>query len=81
MLGHMKIQAQSASYNVGYKTKIKMYEEIAKNPEKILALVENLCQMDEERGTVMEETGFTFRETLDAVSFLHNLLIGIELMN
>ena len=76
----MKTQAQSASYNVGYKSKIKMYEEIAKNPDKILALAENLCLTDEERGIAMEETGFTFRETLDAVSFLHALLIGIELM-
>lgn len=66
----MKTQAQSAAYNVGCKMKIKMYEDIAKYPNQILALVEDLCDADEERDAVKQKPGLTLRETLDAVSWI-----------
>jgi hypothetical protein len=78
MLEHMKTQAQSASYNKGYKTKIKLYDEIAKDPEKVIAAAEAWCAKDETQGSSVEETDFTLMETLDAVCILQTLLVELN---
>jgi hypothetical protein len=70
MLEFLKAQAQAETYNKGWKTKVKLYEEIAEDPEEILAGVEILCQVDETRGSLVEGMKCTIRETLDAVSSL-----------
>ena len=74
----MKTQAQSASYNKGYKTKIKLYDEIFKDPEKVIAVAEALCAKDEMQGESIEGTEFTLRETLDAVSHLQTVLVELN---
>ena len=68
MLEYLQAQAQAETYNKGWKTKVKLYEEIAEDPEKILVGAEILCKVDETRGSLVEGMKCTIRETLDAVS-------------
>ena len=72
----MKTQVQSASYNKGYKIKIKFYDEIAEDPERVIAVVEALCTKDETQGSSVEGAEFTLRETLDAVSHLQTVQLN-----
>lgn len=68
MLGYLKTRAQATSYNKGWRTKVKLYDEIAGDPEKIIAGAEILCKIDETQGSLVDGTKCTIRETLDAVS-------------
>ena len=76
MLEHMKTQAESASYNKGYKTKMKLYDDIAKDPEKVIAIAEALCAKDEAQSPSAGGAELTLRETLDAVSYSHIPILG-----
>jgi hypothetical protein len=68
MFEYLKTQVQSAPFNKGYKAQIKLYEEIASDPEAVLAGAELLCKIDETCGKLDNEMKCTLRETIDAVS-------------
>lgn len=67
MLEYLRTRAQMASFNKGWKGKVKLYEEIAIDPENIIAGAELLCLIDEGGGSLVEGANCTIRETLDAV--------------
>lgn len=69
MVEYLKTQAQATSYNKGWKLKVKLYDEIAENPEDILVGVEILCKVDEERGGLVEGMKSTIRETIDVMDW------------
>lgn len=70
MLEYLKTQAQSQTYNKGWKLLFKLYDEIAEDPGKILLACEIICQIDEERGRLVEGMKCTLRETLDAMDYM-----------
>ena len=55
MLEYLMTQAQSSTYNKGWKNKVKLYEEIAEEPGMIIIGAEMLCKIDEEQGLLVEE--------------------------
>ena len=67
MLEYLKTQAQSSTYNKGWKSKVKFYEQIAEDAGMILAGAEYLCSADEMYGSLIEGMDCTLRETIDAV--------------
>lgn len=64
-----------ASFNKGWKAKVRLYEEIACNAENIIAGAEMLCLIDEIHGPLVEGAECTIRETLDAVRSHHSMTI------
>jgi hypothetical protein len=80
MLEYLITQAESSTYNKGWKNKVKLYEEIAGDPEMIIIGAEMLCKIDEERGSLVEGSEFTLRETIDAVSAALRLVTSTGLM-